>query len=393
MMPINAIRALSTLEATMEFQKGIFARVMVSVRAPGQELADNFHVGSILVEAIDGSKQYVFMRLTAGDFYVAERETGQSVNDLLTFRKADTLSTELKNELLVVYTGSLNANNTVRIYGVGRVERALQAMEEIAVPIGGHANPPDTLKLIKVDTSPGEAILFDHATRLIVRHSTDGAASWSLSKAAPQSVRETTAEVLNTLFQRTVVTLESSVQGGPKSLKINDAMQDLQIRISNILNRPLTKPRNIAFAEVRTKKGVREVYVSVSGRQSDTDYLPLFSGKTSNEVKVDGTSYFNIDHGAHFPQTSLSVSHSGKLRAIPHTIDNIETYTPAFTSRPTSLDTESKLITVIRSKYPDPNDLGSITIATTLAPCDSCSVVMKQFAYDGNPDALNVIWK
>jgi hypothetical protein len=110
-------------------------------------------------------------------------------------------------------------------------------------------------------------------------------------------------------------------------------------------------------------------------------------------VKVGDTSYFNIDHGVPFPETSLSVSHSGKVRAIPHSIDNIETYTPELTARPTSLDTESKLISVIRDKYPDPKELESITIGTTMAPCDSCAIVMKQFGYDGGPEDLDVIWK
>lgn len=393
-MLVTSVAAHSTLPATMEFQKGIYGRVLVSIDVPGQEFVDTFRVGATLSEAIDGSKHYIFMRLNAGDFYVAERLKGQSVHDLLTFKKADTLPPDLKSELMTVYTGSLNANNMARIHGVSRVERALQAMEKIAVPIGGHANPPATLKLLKVDTSPGEAVLFDHSTRMIVRHSADGAATWSSSRTAPQSVRETTADVLNTLFRRTVVTLESSVQGGPKALRIDRAMQDLQERISKILRKPLHTPRNIAFAEIKTNKGVREVYVSVSGRQGDTDYLPLFSrDRPTGEVKVGDTSYFNIDHGVPFPETSLSVSHSGKLRAIPHTIDNIETYTPVLTARPTSLDTESKLIGVIRSKYPDPTDLESITIATTMAPCDSCAIVMKQFGYDGGPEALDVIWK
>lgn len=210
----------------------------------------------------------------------------------------------------------------------------------------------------------------------------------------PESVRKTTAQVINTLFQRTVITLESSVQGGPKALKIDGVMLKLQQRISDIHSIELGKPRNVAFAEIKTRQGIREVYVSVSGRQGDTDYLPLFSrSRDSNEVIVDGTSYFNIDHGARFPQTSLSVSASGKLRAIPHTIKDVEKYTPELTQRPTSLDTESKLIGVIRQKYPDPQELESITIATTMAPCDSCSIVMKQFGYDGSPEALNVIWK
>lgn len=393
-MQVTSVAAQSTLPATLEFQKGIYGRLFVSVDVPGQELVDTFRVGATISEAIDGSKHYIFMRLNAGDFYVAERLNGQSVYDLLTFKKADTLPLDLKSELMTVYTGSLNANNMARIHGVDRVERALQAMEKIAVPIGGHANPPATLKHIKVDTSPGEAVLFDHSTRMIVRHSTDGAATWSSSRTAPQSVRETTADVLNTLFGRTVVTLESSVKGGPKALKIDRTMRDLQKSISKILKKKLHKPRNIAFAEIKTNKGVREVYVSVSGSQGDTNYLPLFSRSDSTgEVKVGDTNYFNIDHGVQFPETSLSVSHSGKLQAIPHTIDDIETYTPAFTARPTSLDTESKLIGVIRGKYPDPKELESITIATTMAPCDSCAIVMKQFGYDGGPEALDVVWK
>jgi hypothetical protein len=393
-MRTASIATHSSLEATLEFQKGIYGRVMVSVPVSGQALVDNFRVGAIIVEAMDESKHYVFMRLNAGDFYVAERVKGQSVHDRLTFKKADTLSDELKKELLVVYTGSLNANNMVRIHGQASVERALKAMDDIAISIGSHANPPDTLKLLKVDTSPGEAALFDHSTRMIVRSSNDGAATWSSSKTAPDSVRETTAEIFNNLFEKEVITVGPSTHAEPKALKIDDTMMQLQRLISAKKRRPVHKPRNIAFAEIKTKAGVREVYVSVSGQQGDTGFLPLFAkNRTTNEVIVGNTRYFNIDRGTPFPETALSVTPEGKLQAIPHTIANIETYTPALTSRPTSLDTESKLISVIRGKYPDPKDLESITIATTMAPCDSCSVVMKQFGYDGSPNALDVIWK
>ncbi|MCP1519795.1 hypothetical protein J2Y74_004105 [Pseudomonas migulae] len=382
----------TTLGATMEFRKGIYGRVKVNVTE--KRVTDIFHSGAIIVDSVDGSKRYVFTRLDAGDFYVAELAKGQSLRNALTFKQASTLPAELRHELMVVYTGSLNANNMARIYGVTLVERAMRAMNTIAIPIGGHANPPDTLRLIRVDTSPGEAVLFDHSTRMIVRHSTDGATTWSASRNAPERVRETTAQVINTLFQRTVITLESSVRDGPKALKIDGVMLELQQRISTIHNSELGKLRNVAFAEIKTRQGIREVYVSVSGRQGDTAYLPLFERNGgSKEVVIDGTSYINIDHGANFPQTSLNVSASGKLRAIPHTIKDVGTYTPELTQRPTSLDTESKLISVIRQKYPDSQELESITIATTMAPCDSCSIVMKQFGYDGNPEALNVIWK
>lgn len=381
----------TTLDATMEFRKGMYGRVNVSVTEKG--VTDTFHAGAVIADSIDGSKRYVFTCLDAGDFYVAELAKGQSLRDSLVFKQASTLPTELRRELMVVYTGSLNANNMARIYGVGRVERALKAMEEIAIPIGGHANPPDTLRLIKVDTSPGEAVLFDHSTRMIVRNSTDGASTWSLSRNAPQSVRQTTAEVFNDLFQKPVITLHST-SAGPSALHIDDTMMDLQKIIRKKTRRPLHTPRNIAFAEIKTKSGQHEVYVSVSGQHNDTRYLPLFAKSPGvKEVKVGNTSYFNIDEGTRVAESSLSVSHSGKLRAIPHTIDNIETYTPAFTQRPTSLDTESKLIRDIREKYPDSKELESITVATTMAPCNSCAVVMKQFGYDGSPEDLNVIWK
>ncbi|MHC8313513.1 deaminase domain-containing protein [Pseudomonas sp. GT1P32] len=381
----------TTLDATMEFRKGIYGRVKISITEKG--VTDTFHSGAVIADSVDGSKRYVFTRLDAGDFYVAELTKEQNLRDALVFKQASTLPAELRRELMVVYTGSVNANNMARIYGVGRVERALKAMEEIAIPIGGHTNPPDTLRLIKVDTSPGEAVLFDHSTRMIVRHSTDGAVTWSLSRTAPQSVRQTTAKQFNTLFQKPAFSYQST-SAGPKALHIDDTMKELQKLISKKTGRRPHAPRNIAFAEIKTKAGQHEVYVSVSGTHNDTRYLPLFARHPrAKEVKIGEMSYFNIDEGTRVAESSLSVSDSGKLRAIPHTIDNIETYTPALTQRPTSLDTESKLIGVIREKYPDPKALESITIATTMAPCDSCSVVMKQFGYDGNPEALNVIWK
>jgi cytidine deaminase len=50
------------------------------------------------------------------------------------------------------------------------------------------------------------------------------------------------------------------------------------------------------------------------------------------------------------------------------------------------------LIRVIREKYPDPKELDSVEIATTMPPCGSCSVVMKEFGYNGGADSLNVLW-
>lgn len=387
-----SIATHETLGATIEFCQGIFGRVKVSV--PDRGVMDTLRAGAIIVEAADGTKRYVFTRLNASDFFVAELAKGRSLGNPLTFKQASTLSEALKEQLMVVYTGSLNANNMARIHGIEAVERAMKTMDEIAIPISVHE--PNTLKrleLLKVDTSPGEAILFDHKTRMIIRSSEDGAATWSPSKKAPDSVRETTAEVFNNLFQKKVIAIQSS-RGEPLALNIDKMMQQLQVIIGQKLQRPVHAPRNIAFAEIKTKAGVREIYVSVSGSKGDTGFLPMFQNPANRkEVTVDGTRYFNIDKGTRFPETALSITPAGKLQAIPHTIDNIETYTPMLTSRPTSLDTESKLISVIRKKYPDPKDLDSITIATTLAPCDSCAVVMKQFGYDGSPNALDVIWK
>lgn len=379
--------------ATLVFQKGIYARIKVEIPFGARNRIDTFETGAIVVPAIDGSKHYVFTRLGAGNFLFADLPSGQSLSTPLTLRNADALPMDLRDELTTVYTGSLNANNMARIYGIAAVERALNAMEEIAIPIGGLTHPPDSLRLIKVDTSPGEAVLFDHSTRMIVRHSSDGAATWSLSRAASDDIRQTTARVFNALFEKPVITVDSAA-GGAKALKIDNTMQQLQHLISQRNGKKLHSPRNIAFAEISTQNGTREVYVSVSGQQGDTAFLPLFARhQNSAQVKLGDTTYINIDYASRFSATSLSVSDSGKIRAIPHTIDNIETYSPALTARPTSLDTESKLIRVIRSKYPDPQTLDSITIATTMAPCDSCAVVMKQFGYEGGPDAMNVLWK
>jgi hypothetical protein len=386
-MLLKTLKSKNRLPATMEFQKGICGRIKVSIPYGPQNQFDTFEAGAILIPAMDGSKHYVFTRLDAGAFYIAELAQGQSIRDTLNFKKASTLPEDLKTELLKVYTGSLNANNMARIYGTEAVERALKTMEEIAIPIGGHVNPPDTLKLLKVDTSPGEAVLFDHSTRMIVTRLPDGAKNWSRSKEAPEVLRQRTMEIFNTLF------LEPTFK--PKNvdsaLRIDSAMQKLQNLIPR--SQRTRNPRNIAYAEVTTAAGKREVYVSVSGAQGTTGHLPLFKQNLgADHVKVGETTYFNIDLNPPLPGMSLSVTPEGKLLAVPHTIKNIDTYTPPLTSAPTSLDSESKLIGVIREKYSDPQSIKSVDVATTMPPCDSCSVVMKQFAYDGGENALNVMW-
>ncbi len=374
------------LAGSLDFRKGIYARASVDVLETGQN--HTFQQGAVIIESIDGGTRYVFTRLSPGDFYVAELTKTQSLTGALNFKPASKLPKALRDELMTVYTGSLNANNMARIYGTTAVERAMKTMDEIAIPIGGHANPPGTMKLIKVDTSPGEAVLFDHSTRQIVRSSTDGASTWTATRAASEPLRQITKKYFNALFEKEIVTVSAS---SSQALRIDEAMQ----RLSNLTLKPGESSghiRNIAFAEIKIGD-LTEVYVSVSGIQNNTGKLPLFARHPGGKAIVDDTTYINIDHAEKFSATALSVSDSGKIRAIPHTIDNIETYTPALTSRPTSLDTESKLIRFIRTQYPDPKKLDSITIATTMAPCDSCSVVMKQFGHDGGPEALNVVWK
>ncbi|MHC8288079.1 hypothetical protein ACYZUD_14930 [Pseudomonas sp. XS1P51] len=386
-MLLKTLKKKSRLPATVEFQKGIYGRIKVSIPYGTQNQFDTFEAGATIIPAMDDSKRYVFTRLDAGNFYVAELAQGQSIRDTLNFKKASTLPEDLKAELLTVYAGSLNANNMARIHGTEAVERALKTMDEIAIPIGGHVNPPDTLKLLKVDTSPGEAVLFDHSTRMIVTQLPKGATSWSRSKVAPEAFRQRTVEVFDTLFLEPSIVLKNP----DSALRIDSTMDKLQNLIPRH-ERPFNA-RNIAYAEVVTATGKREVYVSVSGAQGATGHLPLFRHNLgADQVKVGETTYFNVDMNEVFPSTSLRVSDEGKLLAVPATIKEIESYSPTLTRKPTSLDSESKLISVIREKYPDPGSIETVNVATTMPPCESCSVVIKEFGFDGGENALNVLW-
>lgn len=383
---LKTLKKRDQLTASMEFQKGIYGRIKAHIPLSRSKQLDSLEAGAIIVPAMDGSKHYVFTRLDAGDFYLAERLPGQSFSAPLTLRKAHTLPADLAEELKTVYTGSLNANNIVRIHGIEAVERAMKTMDEIAIPIGGHINPPDTLKLIRVDTSPSEAVLFDHSTRMIVSKFATGATSWSRSGSAPEPFRQRAAEIFDTLFVEKTITV-----GMSSDLKINRTMDKFQKLLPPDLKS--RNARNIAYADVVTAAGKREVYVSVSGAQGLTGELPLFKAPfTPNGVIVNGTTYFNIDIGQAFTRTSLNVTNEGKLLAVPHTIKDIDTYKPTMTSRPTSLDSEAKLISVLRAKYPDSAMITSVNVATTMPPCNSCSVVMKEFGYDGTAGTLEVLW-
>lgn len=384
-LTIASLKAHARLNGKMDFRKGIYGRVEINVNTLSR--LHTFKTGAIIVESTDGAKQYVFTRLAAAEFYVAELPIGHSLQQALTFKTASSLPVDLREELITVYTGSLNANNMARIHGVDVVERAIETVENIAIPIGGHANPPDTLKLIKVDTSPGEAVLFDHSTRMIVNTLSTGASTWSRSRNASPALRQRAADIFDTLFveQHTIDVMSNY------DFRINKTMDKLQASLPG--NYAFQNPRNIAYADIITSTDRREVYVSVSGAEGLTGELPLFKYPFARDkVVVGDTTYFNVDFGKTFTRTSLNISPDGKILAIPHTIKNIKDYQPAMTSRPTSLDSEAKLISVLREKYPDSKVLKSVDVATTMPPCNSCSVVIKEFGYDGAPGGLQVLW-
>ena len=229
--------------------------------------------------------------------------------------------------------------------------------------------------------------MFDHSTRMIVTQLPQGATSWSRSKDAPEALRQRTANIFDTLFGSP--TIDASKANS--ALRINQTMEKLHQLIPR--RQRSYNPRNIAYAEVMTTTGQREIYVSVSGGQQATSHLPLFKQNLgADQVRVGDSVYFNIDLNQHFPITSLDVTDQGKLLAVPTTIKDIGTYKPVQTVRPTSLDSESKLIRVIREKYPDSAAIKSIDVATTMRPCESCSIVVKEFGYDGGANALQVLW-
>lgn len=375
------------IQATWQFRKGIYARV--SVKGTYQGVDDTHQVGAIVVPAIDDTANYAFFRVNTREYYLATVPRTRTSPNELTFNRLlpeDLADGTLGAELLKVYTGSLHANNMVRFHGAEAVERAMKTMEDIAIPLGTTATPADNMRFIKVDTSPGEALMFDHSTRMIVTRLPEGAASWTRSKEAPQVFRERTAEIFDRLFLSETITHRSA----DAALRIEQSMQKLHNLLPRY-ERPLN-PRNIAYADVTTASGHREVYVSVSGAQGSTTRLPLFRHLGANHVRMGETTYINIDYSNSAPKTSLDVTPEGRLLAVPLTLKDPGKYTTATFARPTSLDSESKLIRVLQEKYPDPKEISSVDIATTMRPCESCSVVMKQFGHDGTEGALQVLW-
>ncbi|CAI8977254.1 The BURPS668_1122 family of deaminases [Pseudomonas sp. IT-P258] len=374
-------------QATLQFRKGIFARIKVDGTYDG--LNDSQRVGAVLVPAVDESADYAFFRVNTLDFYMTTIPKGQKPPVTLTFKRlqpAEMAEGTLGAELLTVYEGGLMANNNARIHKLEDIERAMTTMETIAIPLGTTSNPPANMKWLNVDTSPGEALMYDHRTRMIVAQRPEGAASWTRSKEASQALRQKTAEVFDTLFLSPTI----NPRNADAALRIDSAMQKLQNLLPRY-ERPFNA-RNIAYADVTTANGKREVYVSVSGARGSTTRLPLFRHLGANHVRIGDTTYINIDYSLTFPKTSLDVTTEGNLLAVPLTIKNIGKYHPSMAARPTSLDSESKLIRVLREKYPDSEELRSVDIATTMRPCESCSMVMKEFGHDGGADALKVLW-
>jgi hypothetical protein len=218
---------------------------------------------------------------------------------------------------------------------------------------------------------------------MIVTHCPKAPSRGRAARKRRKPLRQKTAEIFDTLFLSPTINPANNA-----ALRIDSAMQKLH-NLLPVRERPLNA-RNIAYAEVTTASGKREVYVSVSGAQGSTSACRCFA-MGANHVRIGNTTYINIDYNPAFPRTSLEVTEQGQLLAVPLTIKDLKTYQPTQTSRPTSLDSESKLISVLREKYPDPKEIRSVDIATTMRPCESCSVVMKQFGHDGGDSVAGAV--
>ncbi|MCE0460239.1 hypothetical protein [Pseudomonas uvaldensis] len=374
-----------TVSATLQFQTGLYGGIKVTGTA--QNIDDIHETGALIIRSLDEKSTYVFTRLNFDDYYMTTLSSTDSVESALTLKK---LSTDdlapgtVGEELQRVYIGSLNANNAARVYGRDQIELALDKIDEISIPIGAPVHPPSNMKWVKVNTYSAEAVLFDRRTRMIVCELPNGAAVWKPSTQAPEALQKSTGDVFNALF--TNPSTPDTASSTSRVITINDAMQELQ----KIL--PTQNQKNIAFASVTTASGKNEVYVSVSGIEDYTRHLPLFKSSGGlTEIPRGDTTYFNVD-GLRPPidPAALSLSPEGKLLAIPHLMDGPGSSDRL--SRVTSGDSESKLVAYLSEKYPDPEDIKSITMATTLPPCESCSIVMKEFGHERGADALNVIW-
>ncbi len=370
------------VDATIEFKKGMYGRI--TVKGADEGVDDIRQVGTLIIESkTDQTKEYLFTQLNVNDYYFAEIAKGTSLKGT---HRLQLVTQSLKNthpalfkDLSTVFEGSLYANNMAAFYGIERIEKATHTMNTIAVSIGGLSRPADNMTTIKVATTPGEAVMFDRETRMIVCKYPETTKVWTRTNDAPPELRQRTAEIFNQLFNRPPPKLKTD-----SIVQISSNMTELQKIVRK--NKPMNNPRNIAYAEVTHPDKTIEVFVSVSGGGGDTRFLPIFRKNNTfvKEVTIDKTTYINIDHNGQFVRESLSNA-NGQFQAIPR-------ISMEFPPRPTSLDSESKLIRTIREKYPNDASRSPVTIATTMAPCESCSVVMQQFAHTGGPDALKVVW-
>ncbi|MHA3737393.1 hypothetical protein ACXR0M_17225 [Pseudomonas sp. Eth.TT006] len=380
---LNSLRpiARTTLNARLQFQEGIFAGLKVNGSAVG--IDDVHEVGALIVYSKDGNHRYVFTCLNMNDYYMAKLAATDDLQQTLQMSKvsaqellADTAARELRR----IYIGSLNANNMVRIHGREQVHRALDTINEYAVTIGAPSRPWEELHWVRVTAYPASSLLFDGPTRATVVTLADGARTWSRSTETSTRLQRAIGDRFDALFAR-------SSRASSRAQAIDQAMIDLQ----SLTGDSRQSLRNIAYADVVTATGAKQVYVSVSGAGDNTRHLPLFSSGRRKVVNQGDTSYFNVDglRQRSAPE-ALSLANDEALLSIPHPVTH-----PARTDileRATSVDSESKLVAFIREKFPNQGDLRSANVVTTLPPCDSCSIIIKGFGQDRQIADLNVIW-
>jgi len=371
------------ITAHLEFQSGIYGGLNVTGSA--ENIDDVHDVGALVVYSKDESHRYVFAKLHMDDYYMVKLSASESVQGTLHMNRVPNqrlVEDTVEKELRRIYTGSLNANNMVRIHGQDKIHQVLDKLDEYAVIIGAPANPANELKWVKVTAYSASSLLFDGPTRAMAVTLSDGANLWAKSTMTSLELQQSVANKFDTFFLR-------AASEAPISTKIDKAMEDLQKLLPSNQRKKL---RNIAFAEVKTAAGNNEIYISVSGAGDNTRHLPLFKNNGRRSiVEYDGSVYFNVDQ-LRAPTTpdALTLSSGETLLSIPHPITNPAR--PDVIQRATSLDSESKLIGYISDKYPNAGDIKSINVVTTLPPCDSCSIIMKGFGHDHGVDALNVIW-
>ncbi|WP_434604905.1 deaminase domain-containing protein [Pseudomonas sp. R1-7] len=355
------------ITANIECQTGIFAGILVTGSASN---IDDFHqTGAIILDSLKEDARYVFTALNDEQYYLAKIPPSGALPPALTLNKLEpaelsdgTLGAELKR----VYLGSYEANYMARIHGTGEMQDVLEQLKETAALMGAPAIPPTNMKWVKVDTSPAEALLFDRETRALVTQYKGGdVQTW---KAIGKSSRETKNKINETL---------NVIFGSPTNL--NEAIKKVRKETRSF------RDKNIAFAELITTSKQTEVYVSVSGTSNFTERLPLFKDTYGANINKDGIVYINVDNYIQVPATSISQGASGNLLSIPRTGDAA--------AHITSADSESKLIRYITERHPNRDKIESITLVTALPPCESCSVIVKQYAFEHDiAKKLEVIW-